>query len=273
LSDTFTFKNAVIGFLLFCSPPILLLFERGNLDSLIFILTTFSIFLFLKNRKLFSKLIITFASLSKFYSFPSMVILMREEKGPRPQRVLGAFLLVFTSAWILFDLRLIYRGFSFPNPTFAAFGSPIFGLVLNKYLHLDLSKNQELFCGFCILAGGFLLLQIMQRSSKSLMNLKSHLLNLSDENRIIYRVFAITYVFTFFTGMSFVYRLVFVLPVLYLIVIGNWSNKTILIAALSAIWFSYEVLLFEIVGDILLFAFAMIIVWVETSSVLSRISK
>jgi hypothetical protein len=229
--------------------------------------------LYLKKQRGFSQIILALASLFKFYPLPTLAVALWVRGTGRIRKVVSAILLISTSAWVIFDLRQISRGFSFPNPTGTAFGSPIFGLVLNKYFHSNLSENQELFIGFCILVFGVSIVQVSQRFSNLFIAIKSQLLNLPKEMRTVYKIYATTYVFTFFSGMSYVYRLIFVLPVLYVILTQTRSNKILLALGVSSIWFSYEVFRFEIVGDMLLFLIAVLIVWIEIPAELFKIRE
>ena len=81
----------------FLSPPILLLVERGNFDSLMLGITFYAAFMFSKKRKIISFLFLALSSLVKFYTFPLMAafFLQKTKRKSNYLYVPGLFIIFF----------------------------------------------------------------------------------------------------------------------------------------------------------------------------------
>ena len=260
VSEKFRFQNLVVALMLICSPPVWLLFERGNLDTLMFVLVTMTMALYIFNFRLLGNIVLTISVLIKFYTLPNIFFKLHKDRN-RLYMLSSLTFFSIATIWVSIDLQKIYSGFSIPNPTYCAYGSPIVGLVLNKLFHFHISKNLQLLLGLIILLLGVLAAEKLSEKLNSIKEFRTKLNNLSKNTFYIYKNFAIIYFFTFFTSMSFVYRLIFLLPVLYIFIVCakfNFMNSLIL---LFSIWISFEFYLFEIIGDALLFIIAIGIVW------------
>ena len=94
-------------FALLFSPPMILLFERGNLDSLVFIFVTFSGLLFLKDRKNSAFIVIGIATTFKFYTAPAFFVIYILQIGVRRGRVPRTLFLMTVISLIKADIERI----------------------------------------------------------------------------------------------------------------------------------------------------------------------
>ncbi len=112
-----------------CSPPIWLLLERGNVDSLIFILLILAAFFLKKRRELLGILFINVTVLFKFYTLPLLLlapIFLRKSKS-----------VLFSTISIIVITPYIYRDIiirDIQEPGSLAFGTPMVTFWINSIL-------------------------------------------------------------------------------------------------------------------------------------------
>ena len=257
-----TYQFQLWSVLLFCSPPVMLLFERGNLDSLVFCVVSIGILVLKKVNSVIGEMFMALSATFKFYSFPGMILnLFLTRRSPK-YRMFQLLLITGSFYLIMFDLIKIFKGFSIPNPTSTAFGSPIVAIVINKFLHTSFSKVAQLLIGIFILFAGLIFLKFFSRRIAFLEDFKARILELDTTKQYIFLVFTTIYLFSFFTSMNFVYRLIFIIPVCMIIFLINQKYYFMNIVAFTGIWCSYEIGMYEILGDIALFMLAIILTWV-----------
>lgn len=112
-----------------CSPPIWLLLERGNVDSLIFILLILAAFFLKEKRELFGLLFINVTILFKFYTLPLLLlapIFLRKSKS-----VLIAIVSMIVIAPYIYQ-DIIIRDIQEPGSL--AFGTPMVTFWINSVL-------------------------------------------------------------------------------------------------------------------------------------------
>ena len=252
-----SFKHEIVTILYLASPPVVLLFERGNLDSLIFILTTISVFLFLKKYSLLSQFLIFLATIIKFYPILIAYINYRLSKN-KVIKIGNLLLLIFS---ILFTITFLFTvNLQFiPNPTRVAFGSSLFGKSLNQLFGIDISRIWQLLIGVMLLILSYIFLSIVSKKYSLLAEYKFKLVSLSPTSKYILFVYSSVYFFTFFLSMNFDYRLIFLLPIYCIILSMQFKYKMyFVLISISSVWFSFQIYKLEIIGDLFLFLFTFI---------------
>ena len=224
----------VLSVLAIFSPGAFLLFERGNLDLIIFLMVVLAAVL--SNRNLFipSLLIIVLASLMKFYTAPLVLLMALLAKRPA-QRVVAWAMTIGTFVWVAIDLS---RGPTLPIQGSVQFGYP----VLNHYfewLGLFLEPVPSAL-GFIFPWLVWALLVLRQRSldGSSLARLEANTRVLSGDYVFLFS--GITFSAMFFVGLSYDYRLVFLaLAGMGLLLKGKFSRRTSIFlwsSLLVAVW-------------------------------------
>jgi hypothetical protein len=216
-----SFWQKVIVSLAFFSPGTYLLFERGNLDLVIFLLVVMSGVFLGRGFYLPAYLVLVFATLLKFYILPAVLLASLLAKNVL-QRIVVTVLTLLTLSWVLFDLS---RG-----PILPVYGPVQFGYpVLNHYfawLGLSLGPIPNLI-GFLVpLIVWAVLVWIERRAGKGyLTKLRQSIDALDLDYSFVFT--AITFCAMFFVGLSFDYRLVFLaLAGVALILKSSFSKHT-----------------------------------------------
>jgi hypothetical protein len=250
-------KQEIVAILYLASPPLVLLFERGNLDSLVFVLTVFSVSLFLKKHTLLSQLPIFLATIVKFYPIPVLYVNYKLSKSKIEKT--GSFILLTLS--ILFIILFLFSVnlHSIPNPTRVAFGSSLIGKSINQLFGTDITRVWQLLIGLLSLMSSFFFLTIISRKYHWFTEYKFKLLSMNDTPKYILYVYSSIYFFTFFLSMNFDYRLIFLLPIFYILLSIELKHKIFFVViSILSLWFSFQVYSLEILGDFFLFLFTFV---------------
>jgi hypothetical protein len=245
------FDYLYLSLLLF-SPPILLLMERGNLDSLILILTFLISILASSNTNTLAILISFVAALYKFYPLVLLPLLMLDVKKWQ-LRLLYAGLTLLVVVQIFYDVQ---RGPGFINTFYASFGAPIFGIYLT-YVGVSLSYMGCVILGWIIFAIATIIMHFVNLRFGSLNQTEKAILFKHSTNENFFLIFISLHIFCFLLGMNFDYRLIFlVIANLFLVYGSNLNNrdKRILKMILfMTLWLSYNQNVYiQPIGDILL---------------------
>lgn len=249
-----TFLSRSLVFLYITSPVLWLLFERGNIDWLVFILLFLGAITFSTKFEILGVLLIALSALIKFYTLPILLLIPLIVKS-RLTRLIS--LTSFLALLPLIAIGVKNIG-TFPYPMFSAFGSPVSGLWLNFFswrfnLGFKLSNLECHILGLSIYVTFTLIL---------LKNVKLHnkfgLRPVSINNNKIfplYFIFTSSFLITYIAGMNFDYRLIYLIASLilcYRINHGLFTNKSFQILALASLWFTYFFLGFTGVVPVLL---------------------
>ena len=195
-------KKVLVTFALF-SPGTYLLFERGNLDLVIFLLIVTAAILLGRGAFFPAYFVVVFATLLKFYALPLVIIVSLLSTTLR-QRILTTVLSVLTIGWVFVDYS---RGQILPVYGPVQFGYP----VLDHYFVWFGLSLQPLPSLIGFLAPWFvwaLLVLIGRKSGKGFQTqLKKSVANLQGDFAFLFT--AITFCAMFFVGLSFDYRLIF----------------------------------------------------------------
>lgn len=228
-------------FIYIASPALWLLFERGNIDSLIFILLFLAALTLSTRFEIIGVFLIALSALVKFYTLPILLIVPFIIKN-KIVKITSVLFFLALVPMVFINMRAIE---AFPFPMFTAFGSPAPGLWLNFFswrfnLGLKLSDLESHFIGIFLYSITTLLL-LTNKSLQNKIGLKA--LNVvNNRTNILCTVFTSTYLITYLAGMNFDYRLVYLIASLILYSKINselFRNKIFQILAISSLWMTY----------------------------------
>ena len=232
----FTAKNQnyalIFVFSIISSPPISLLFERANIDALIFILVIFSALLHSKNLKLLSLIILILTTLIKFYTLPLLLLILFLYLSKKNYIFLIPVAVIITVN-VIFDLARIKK---VPASGLAQFGSAVFSWYFDQ-LGLHFHKGIWVIFGFFATLGtAYFLLKKPERFAPGLL-IKFQIRNTSSIDMILIwtsLIFLTCYLF----GFNYDYRLIFLASggILILKFIGNGESKTWKILFILTFW-------------------------------------
>jgi hypothetical protein len=205
LANTYkmSFWQKVLVSTAFFSPGTYLLFERGNLDLVIFLLIVTAAVLLGRGAFFPAYFVVVFATLLKFYALPLVIIVSLLSTTLR-QRILTTVLSVLTIGWVFVDYS---RGQILPVYGPVQFGYP----VLDHYFvwfGLSLQPLPSVIGFFAPWFVWALLVLIERRLGRGFQTqLKKSVANLQGDFAFLFT--AITFCAMFFVGLSFDYRLIF----------------------------------------------------------------
>ena len=198
-----SFWQKVLVCLAFFSPGTYLLFERGNLDLVIFLLIVLAAALLGNGGFLSGFFVIIFATLLKFYTLPLVLLVALLSKNSRERFITTVFsLLTFT--WVLIDFN---RGPGLPEYGTVQFGYPVLGHYF-EWLDISIQPLPSLIGFLAPWLVWSLLVLLGRRSGKGFeTRLTQSISNL--QNDYAFLLTAVVFCAMFFVGLSFDYRLIF----------------------------------------------------------------
>jgi hypothetical protein len=228
-------------FVYLASPAFWLLFERGNFDLLVFFLVFLAIMTIRTRIEILGIIFVGISALFKFYTLP-LLLLIPFLTDKRFIKISSIVTFITLLPFILWNITLVK---TFPNPTFAAFGSPSFGLWVNFFswrYNLDLKMSDSIahLSGLII----FICLTIVLTRSGYLqkkLDLRWSTVKLRKID-LTYLFFSATYLICYLAGMNFDYRLIFLIASLIICSIANptlFQNAFFQLIAHASIWFTF----------------------------------
>ena len=194
--------QAVLYVSLLFSPPMILLFERANLDSLILIFVT--IYATLVVHRYFSAafFIAVLASLFKFYTVPLLLVAIFGAKKNKKLPLVIISVLIMIQVYL--DIKKIPQ---IPWDARNMFGNAVWGEYL-LYLLKGSGTHAHFF--FSTILGLGILVAMWWRMSKKL-NIFEYWAYSGSKDQIFFLVYFSVYLTCFFIGLSVDYRLAFLL--------------------------------------------------------------
>lgn len=231
------------------SPPILLLAERGNFDIPMLLLVMLASILFSRNYQAWALLPLSLSVLLKFYTLP-LFILYFVLNNTKLRKFLTLFVGVIVSAQVALDLNFIQS--KFPSGFSWKFGSSIWARYLSQ---LEFAYSGEVFAhltGLAILFAFLLLTLMAMKKSSALQPSKTS--EEVKEKTLLYSLFG-THLSCFLLGVSFDYRLVFLLlaSLVYLrrVCVRNDAHSNLIIGlTIMSAWLTYPSSGLEPLGDL-----------------------
>jgi hypothetical protein len=197
------FWQKVIVALAFFSPGTYLLFERGNLDLVIFLLIVMAASLLARGSFLPGFFVLVFATLLKFYALPAVVLAALLAKKIS-HKIVVSLLTLATIAWVLFDFS---RSQVLSSYGPVQFGYPVLGHYF-EWLGLSLDPVPNMI-GFLTPFIVWAALVLIERKAGPVYQsqLSKTINDLKGDYAFIFT--ALLFCAMFFIGLSFDYRLIF----------------------------------------------------------------
>ena len=240
-----TVKLAQIAlFLGFISPPIWLIMERANFDTLIYLMVFVSAILFVKNLETLSILIILLSATFKFYTLPLLVIpfLLSKKFRTKLSSVLALFI----------GLCLILLDFSKMTGVIIQAGNNHFGMkIIGNYLgKIGISLNNYI----SYILGSFLFLICVVFVLHALRKREPVVLQMQlfpEPIKTIFIFMSSTFLLCFVVGLNVDYRLIFYITSAPYLMIFLRSNLRYIVFGIFIIgcWLCYPFGIFQTIGD------------------------
>ena len=190
-----------------CSPPIWLLLERGNVDSLIFILLILVAFLLKEKRELFGLLCINVTILFKFYTLPLLLlapIFLRKSKSV----LIAIISMIVITPYIYQDI--IIRDIQEPGSL--AFGTPMVTFWINSVLKRITDTSTVININEGHAAGILFLMLIVYIVYKlKFKNVKKTTDYVNEFHSYLFILLSVSFLSCFLSGMNYDYRLIFMI--------------------------------------------------------------
>jgi hypothetical protein len=202
------------------SPPILLLMERGNIDTLMFAGITFAVVLKNRGYNKISMCTLIFLGALKIYPLAGLIFFINTKNSMR--RIIVFVSLSLLSLYSLAgDLKYILERSETTWNT-VSYGVSIVPLGAFQFLGADQSKKIALLCGYVILISLTIILRI--RCAKIIHRTRTSLeLNITVWNS--FGIFSVVFIATFLMGTSFDYRMILLLPIFVSLAASVVSGK------------------------------------------------
>jgi hypothetical protein len=240
----------IFSALVFLSPPVMLLLERGNFDVLMIFILFLSSLAHAKNYTATSIALICLASLFKFYTLPIAFVLLLFLKN-KFSVVFGLVTTLTTTFIVLLDLNKIEH--SFPSSLSGAFGNQLLGSYF-EIAGFDLTRIVRDAIGVILL---ILVLIILPRI-RYLKRIFPIALNHQSPQARLYFIIEVFFFAAFFccyfAGISYDYRLIF-LQIATFLEIARLYNLGYLTLGLQLLlliisWFSFNLIYLQPISDV-----------------------
>ena len=246
LADT-QLRTFLLAIMVFTSPPILLLVERSNIDILVIVLLALSALSISRGWIICAIGLVVAASIFKFYPAP-LLLWLCISNGKWWHKLVSALSFLFVCFQIIHDLDQMSG--DIPQPTFVAFGNKVFGLYFEYYgfsLHPLLTHGAGL---LLILICSVTILWLEKRCFLSFAR-DITILRCRSYVDVVFAVFTLVFFVCFFAGMSYDYRLIFLLVPALLLVSRTkhlHTNTFLTLLLFAASWGSWNYI-FQPIGD------------------------
>lgn len=261
------------------TPPIWLAFQRGNIDTLIFVIVVGSVLLWINRLPKSAGIAIALATTLKV--FPIGAALMLLDRGPKRGQAITAFVVAAGIGFVAISRDLPTISARTPQIDGASFGVGLLPLLMSNQLNLDLSLGVTRVIGFLLLAGLTLIAwRVFGGSGERPLHVEWQQFICKLRVDLPARSFMLagsgTFLVAYVAGPSYDYRQIFLLPVLAaLLRIGGSVaslGAAVLIGLLIA---SYSTFIgpWEYLGDLLMLVVAPVMavcVWQVLSPSLQR---
>ncbi len=246
-----TKRDFIVLSLVVCSPPVLLLADRGNFDILIIFLLLLSSRSFKSHHDMLALVLIFVCSIFKFYSIPLLLVFVCVGRSSKIKMFAGTLFMI-ASYMAAIDIAITKA--EYPHGASGQFGMNVWGEYLNTY-NLTTGSNirNYILCTiiFSIIAFfGKPFLIFLLPSSRQNFEFNGFIRDFTSPGSLYMLVFISCYL----VGMNFDYRLVvFLLAILYEMKNSREASRNFLtVVLLSIIWISFPSGGLQPVGDLIL---------------------
>ena len=202
------------------SPPILLLMERGNVDTLMFAGISFAVVLNNRGHKNFAVGILIFLGALKIYPLAGIAFFLFKKISFR--KSIAYSLLTLISIFSIFgDLKYIVERSETTWNT-VSYGVSLVPLGTFRYFGIDESKSIALFCGYSLLVASVI---FFRRYFSDIICKTQSLLRVNLAVWNTFGIFSIIFLASFLMGTAFDYRMILLLPIFVVLIISAGSGK------------------------------------------------
>jgi hypothetical protein len=243
-------RKTLVAMIVAFSPPVLLLVDRGNFDSLIVFMVLLAAWIHAKGNSIIATLLIFLTAIFKYYTAPLLLLMVFVSKNKISKGIAGLLCLVAALS-ILRDLKITQFIFTTTNPNLT-FGLGHEFLYMSNYNSFDwMEKYRQV--------GGAVFVLVCFGASFLWLRKKAIELNGSKDKafaRNLY-VFSTTVIIScYLTGVSADYRLIFLLisgiTLLSTFRISEGFDTVALHVICGILWLTFPSGDLEIIGDALL---------------------
>ena len=253
LKNLIVAQKTFVAILIFASPPLMLLVERANFDSIMFILILISALTFYKGYENISLFPLALASVIKFYAFPVFLVYFFFSKNLQNRIFIFTFTIISGTS-IYLDLSRIES--SFPSSGPGMFGMSIWARYLEQPApnHV-LSENMNQLLGLIIFAL-FIILSLKYKKINLLLNNSNSIPD--SVYKFCFIIFFTVHLSCFCFGMSNDYRIIYLLftTMFFLSAINSSYNLPHINIWLTLIilflWLSYPSDGLQPIGDLII---------------------
>jgi hypothetical protein len=232
-------RARILLFIPLFSPPLILLYERANLDLLIFSLVLMGLMLYVNNWKSVALLVLTLTVLFKMYTLPVFFILFLWEKSrfARQSILLISSVLSCYTAFVFFSNNS-GRDFEAGSP-FGAYGIKVIGNSLAQLTGVGLFRMLGI--GILIFLSWACFGQVLKNKEYPREN------GVDDSYNLIGFSFLAIFLLMYVTNMNYDYRLIFLVPA---VLIPGILTLRFMVSYVIVFFFSINLGGLQIVGDI-----------------------
>ena len=235
LDPKLSWKRFIFNFFILLAPSTWYLLERGNIDSLIFIISVIATICLAKSKVNFSIILFSLCSVFKFYTFPILVVLCVWLFISR-KNFFSLFVLVITTISIMRDITRITF---IPTQRLMTFGILNPGLWINSYIRkffnstFELNRIEIYLIGFTFLA----ILVFFINGISQINNLQFGKFRIFENKEFFFLTLGSIHVINFVSGENNDYRLIFLSGTLvffkHLELNGYFANLLYILAIIS----------------------------------------
>jgi len=232
--------------LVVCSPPVMLLADRGNFDIVIFFVLILVAKLTALKKFYSAYILLTITVLMKFYTAPVFLLIILLSKLPR-EKIFGAILLLTNVVFSLRDIAITQT--KYPSGSDAQFGFTVWGEYLNKYSRTQVNIYEKYSISIIVFSVIVFLTYFIIRTR---LHTPLSVTQTYTWQFIGFWIFLIVSVSCYFAGMNFDYRLIFFAATILLaskILVGVQPN-TQTSYLIGMLWLSYPSGGLQPIGDL-----------------------
>lgn len=254
-----TFRTLVMV-LVGVSPPVLLAFQRGNIDLVIFTLVVLASVLLIRQHSVMSGVIIGLTVSLKLFPVGALSMFVSGRHINLRAAVPAALVSLLGTIWIARDFHLISD--RTPLLDGASFGASLLPLVIATQLAFGWDRLSSLIIGVFLFLLGIVVVTVLTRlHTKIGIHYRDLVesINADPVSRILFAAGTGTFLVAYLFGPSFDYRLIFMIPVVAALLRSRIPSSVVLATcAVATIFLSYSEFIgpFEYLGDFLLLALA-----------------
>jgi hypothetical protein len=258
--NRFGTKRLLLCIIIFISPPFHYLIERGNFDTVIILLILIAAIFTFNGKFIFGSIVLGIAGIFKFYTLPVLFIYLLIVKFSKGKLLKIQLVVAIISATLVLRDFVEIRGIlgSGTGGYGGTFGLKSFALYAN---HLSKYFNTSYVFIFTIISFALVMFIIFYK-----FNLSEPIFDeLNSFSGVIQLLFGLQIIVCYLFTINNDYRLSILGIFLSALLMDSFKNsgieKYILIFGILSMWLSYPSWIFQVLGDLSLFATICLIIY------------